>query len=565
MTEKNFYTSDPLLQKLLKRSLPEKFFEYADEKLTAFGERVAGEIDDRAVHTDREGQPQLIKYDKMGNEINEIWVNEGYRETVKETYETGIVGYVHKEIPELGHQGNYVYSYAQGYLLSQAEPGFYCPVTLTMATSYLIDHYADESLRKKYLPHVIATGDTELYEGATFLTERQGGSDVGANEVVAEAAGSDAYGEIYHITGEKYFASNTGMAGVAMVLARIPGAPEGTKGLSLFLVPWEENRLENRAKVRRLKDKLGVRAVPSAEVEFDQAKGYLVGDPKKGFKYMMEALNLSRVCNAIASLGIMRRGYVEARDYAEERRAFGGKLTDYPMVRETLTNLVSKLEVEMTATFELIERFDQVMAKGATPSEEEQAMLRLLIALLKKETAEQAIHFSHESIEMHGGNGYIEDFVTPRLLRDAQVLTVWEGTANILGLEVVRLMRKFNIHQTFVQEMNERLANLNPVAVSLKTPVEQALQKLTSMLEKLIQLDEQTQLMHPKKVAVQMTRIFEGVVALEMVEEEDPRSKAVTEAFLQQTFGEETDLSDVALQHYEAVVNHVVEEAEVVK
>lgn len=214
---------------------------------------------------------------------------------------------------------------------------------------------------------------------------------------------------------------------------------------------------------------------------------------------MMEALNLSRVCNAIASLGIMRRGYVEARDYAEDRRAFGGKLTDYPMVRETLANLASKLEVEMTAIFELIERFDQVMTKGANPSEEEQAMLRLLIALLKKESAEQAIHFSHESIEMHGGNGYIEDFVTPRLLRDAQVLTVWEGTANILGLEVVRLMRKYNIHQTFVQEMSERLANLDSAAVSLKTPVEQALQKLTSMLEKLVQLDEQTQLLHPKR------------------------------------------------------------------
>ncbi|MFB9973659.1 isovaleryl-CoA dehydrogenase [Allobacillus sp. SKP2-8] len=568
MTEKNFYTSDPLLQKLLKRSLPERFFAYADEKLTAFGERVAGAIDDRAVHTDREGQPQLVKYDKMGNEINEVWVNEGYRETVKETYETGIVGYVHKEIPELGHQGNYVYSYAQGYLLSQAEPGFYCPVTLTMATSYLIDHYADEALRKKYLPHVIATGDTELYEGATFLTERQGGSDVGANEVSAEADGSDAYGEVYRITGEKYFASNTGVAGVAMVLARIPGAPEGTKGLSLFLIPWEENRVENRAKVRRLKDKLGVRAVPSAEVEFDQAKGYLVGDPKKGFKYMMEALNLSRVCNAIASLGIMRRGYVEARDYAEDRRAFGGKLTDYPMVRETLANLASKLEVEMTAIFELIERFDQVMTKGANPSEEEQAMLRLLIALLKKESAEQAIHFSHESIEMHGGNGYIEDFVTPRLLRDAQVLTVWEGTANILGLEVVRLMRKYNIHQTFVQEMNERLANLDSAAVSLKTPVEQALQKLTSMLEKLVQLDEQTQLLHPKKVAVQMTKIFEGVVALETISSEDPRSQAVAEVFLQQTFGSDADLSDAPLRHFDAIVfekESVNKETEAVK
>ena len=559
MDEKNFYTSDPLLQKILKKYLPEKFYAYADEKLTEFGERVAGDIDRRAVHTDREGQPRLIKYDKMGNEVNEIWVNEGYRATVKETYETGIVGYIHKEIPELGQQGNYMYSYAQGYLLSQSEPGFYCPVTLTMATSYLIDHYADEPLRKKYLPHVVATGDTELYEGATFLTERQGGSDVGANEVSAEADGSDEFGKIYRLSGEKYFASNTGMAGVAMVLARMEGAPEGTKGLSLFLVPWEENRLDNRAKVRRLKDKLGVRAVPSAEVEFDQAKGYLVGDPTQGFKYMMEALNLSRVCNAVASLGIMRRGYVEARDYAFERNAFGNALSNYPMVRETLSHLAAKLEVEMTATFELVDRFDQVMTKGANPTDEERAMLRLLIAILKKETAEQAIHFSHESIEMHGGNGYIEDFVTPRLLRDAQVLTVWEGTANILGLEVVRLMKKFQIHKLFIEEMTVRLEQLGPEATSLKAPVEQALHQLVAMLKKIQGLDEQTQLLHPKKLARQMTKIFEGVVALEMVDANDPRSRAVTEVFLDQTFGSDEQLSDLPLKYFSSIVEGVAE------
>ena len=140
-----------------------------------------------------------------------------------------------KKFRNLGYKGNYVYSFAQGYLLSQAEPGFYCPVTLTQATAYLLDHYASDEVKEIFLPHVCATGDIELYEGATFLTERQGGSDVGANVVKAVADG-----ENYRIYGEKYFASNAGMCGVAMVLARIEGAAEGSRGLTLFAVPWRK-------------------------------------------------------------------------------------------------------------------------------------------------------------------------------------------------------------------------------------------------------------------------------------------------------------------------------------
>ncbi|WP_374720815.1 acyl-CoA dehydrogenase family protein, partial [Peribacillus tepidiphilus] len=294
----NFYSEDKSFQALLKELLDSDFFEYADQKLKAFGERCATVIDERARFTDREGQPKLIKYDKYGDDVSEIWVNDGYRMTVEETYNTGIVAYPHKEIPEIKRKGNYLYSYAQGYLLSQTEPGFYCPVTLSMATAYLLDQYGSEEIKARFLPHVLSTGETSLYEGATFLSERQGGSDVGANETKAIAEGDH-----YTLYGEKYFASNAGMCGVAMVLARVEGAPEGTKGLSLFAVPWrKEDGTLNGIRIRRLKDKLGVKAVPSAEVEFDGAKAYMVGDQKKGFYYMMEALNLSRVCNAVASL-----------------------------------------------------------------------------------------------------------------------------------------------------------------------------------------------------------------------------------------------------------------------
>jgi len=524
-TPLNFFEQDETLQTLLKESLPQKFYNYAYKELTKFGALVANEIDERAKHTDREGQPRLEKYDKYGDDTSHVWVNEGYKKTVEETYKTGIVGYVHKDILELGHKGNYVYSFSQGYLLSQAEPGFYCPVTLTQATAYLLDHYASSELKEKFLPNVCATGDVELFEGATFLTERQGGSDVGANVVKAVQDGGN-----YRLYGEKYFASNAGMAGVAMVLARMEGAAEGSRGLSLFAVPWKkEDGALNGIQIRRLKDKLGVRAVPSGEVEFDGALGYVVGDPAKGFYYMMEALNLSRICNAVASLGIMRRAFNEALMYAERRNAFGKRLTDFPMVQESLATMKSKLEIELATTFDLVKLFDKVTSGNAT--DKETVLNRLKIALVKKETAEQAIHFSHEAIEMHGGNGYIEDFVTPRLLRDAQVLTVWEGTANILGLELLRLANKFNAHLLFIEEMNGRL-NSVPES-SWKQRISSTVEKLSNDLTAFAKLDTDHQSIEAKGLMRTMALVYEAVVSLEWAANHGGQYEKLMEIFVE--------------------------------
>jgi acyl-CoA dehydrogenase len=542
---------DPNLLANLKKHLDEELYAYAEEKLEQFWQFCMTDVDRRAVHTDREGQPRLIKYDRFGNDISEVWVNEGYQQTAKQTYETGIVGYLHKPIPELGRKGNYIYSYAQGYILSQAEPGFYCPVTLTMATAYLLEHFADEDLKKKYLPHVISTGEVELYEGATFLTERQGGSDVGANAVRAVPCGDH-----YKLYGEKYFASNAGRCGVATVLARMDGSEPGTKGLSLFLVPWRnEDGTLNGIQIRRLKDKLGVRAVPSAEVVFEGAKAYVIGDPKKGFYYMMEALNLSRVCNAVASIGIMKRALEEAKQYAANRTAFGHTLTSYPMVRETLANLTARQEVQTSACFELISFFDRVMTAPQEATEEEKAWNRLLIALLKMRTAEEAIAFSHEAIEMHGGNGYIEDFVTPRLLRDAQVLTVWEGTANILGLEVLRLMRKYRIHETFIAKMNEAIAALSTNVQPLAEPVKIGLTELIQALKQISGQPDGVQTYHAKKIANRLCDIYLSVVALERAEENE-RNNLIARLFLQHIWDHRLlDGDMLSVRYFERIIN----------
>ncbi|MBG9454710.1 isovaleryl-CoA dehydrogenase [Lysinibacillus sphaericus] len=528
MKTTNFFTENDTLQNVLEMMLDKEFAEYATRELTDFGELCAGDIDVRAKHTDREGEPRLQRYNAYGEEVSEVWVNDGYKKTIEETYNTGIVGYVHKDIPQLGRKGNYVYSFAQGYILSHAEPGFYCPVTLTMATAYLLDHYASDEVKQRFLPHVCATGDTELYEGATFLTERQGGSDVGANVLEAKQDGKQ-----YRLYGEKYFASNAGMCGVAMVLARIEGAQAGSKGLTLFAVPWRnEDGTVNNLRIRRLKDKLGVRAVPSGEVEFDGALAYVVGDLNKGIYYMLEALNLSRICNAVASIGIMRRGYLEAKHYVTNRHAFGKPLTQYPMIQDTLGKFAAKLHVEVATVFDLIQLYDKVTSGQG--NKEDIILNRLYIAIMKKETAEQAVHYASEAIELHGGNGYIEDFVTPRLLRDAQVLTVWEGTANILALELIRLVDKFHVHEMFVRVMEERLEKL--ADNSLVEIVVGQLAKLNSTLQTFSHLDDATKTFEAKKVAEQMAHLYESVVAVEWAQRFGGKYEKLADIYLESTW-----------------------------
>ncbi|TQK73847.1 alkylation response protein AidB-like acyl-CoA dehydrogenase [Brevibacillus sp. AG162] len=452
--EQNFFKEDPNLHYLLERYLPASMHEWARQQLSWLGAQVAGPIDERAAYTDREGKPRLRKYNRLGEDISEIITNEGYKETVAEVYGAGIVSYLYQEIPELGKKAPYSYSFFMGYLVSQSEPGFYCPVTLSMSAAYLIDRYGSEEQKEQYLTGLTSRDRNHFYEGATWLTERQGGSDVGANLTVAEpVAGRPG---VYRLTGEKFFASNAG-AFVATVLARIDEEKPGTKGLGLFLVPWiKPDNERNHIQVRRLKDKLGVNAVPSAEILLNGAEGYLIGEPQNGFKYMAEALNLSRICNAIASIGIMRRAFYEAKYYAEQRRAFGKPIDQYPMVIEMLVSLLLDTEVSTGAVFDMIAVYDRLQSDSA--SKEDNALARLLIPLLKYRTGEEAVESTHTAIEIHGGNGYIEEYVTPRLLRDAQVLTVWEGTSNILALDILRVMQKENSHEVFNRLLRERIA-----------------------------------------------------------------------------------------------------------
>ena len=341
--------------------------------------------------------------------------------------------------------------FALGYLFGQAEQGFYCPACLTDGTARVIELHGSDEMKRHHLGPLTSRTFSESHLGAMYLTEKQGGSDVGANEVEAR---KDADGA-WRLYGEKWFCSNC-VADVALVLARPEGAKEGTRGLALFLVPTKlSDGTRNAFAIRRLKDKLGTRSMPTGEIEFEGAVGYAVGELDRGFKYMTEMLNLSRLYNAVASLAVMRRALREAAGWAASRSAFGRQVRDFPLIRSTLVGLAVDLEASMRLVFEAVTLLDAHDEGAATQSDV--ALLRILTPLAKLHTAKVAVNAASEALEVLAGNGYVEEYVTSRLVRDAHVLPVWEGTTNILSLDVFRSIEKDDSHKALFEDIRRRL------------------------------------------------------------------------------------------------------------
>ena len=316
-----------------------------------------------------------------------------------------------------------------GFLLSQADISLHCPVTLTGAVAYVLGYHASQDLRGKYLNEVIRM-DGHTATGGTWATEQHGGSDVGATTTTAvPQAGRFA------LHGLKWFTSNAN-SGLAIATARPQGAASGSAGLGLYLVPSRlEDGSSNRYVIRRLKDKLGTKGLPTGEVELLGAEAVEIAAPPHGFRCMMAALEYSRVHNSVGAAGVQRRALREAVQWAKSRRAFGHVLADYPMVQHELLGIRVRFEAGALLAFEAALAFDAALADTSKAT-----WLRLVTALAKYLTAEDAIRACRATLELIGGNGYTSDYPIARLYRDAQVLTVWEGPANIQALELLRLL-----------------------------------------------------------------------------------------------------------------------------
>lgn len=509
--EADWYAMDETFQAYLHRFLPKDVLDYGRSRLEWLGTYAPMVMDVRATYTDRDGQPKLNRYNRQGQEISEVSCNEGYWQTVRDVYQSGIVGLRYaKDLPV---SIPFFYQFAMGYLVAQSESGFYCPVTLTASCALVLEQFAGPGLRDQYLPRLTAMGEDiqQLLQGATWLTEITGGSDVGSTQTTARANVDGSYA----LSGEKWFASNAD-AGIAVTLAKMPDGGDGTRGLGLFLVPRElPNGQRNQIEIRRLKDKLGVRAVPSGEVLLNGAAGWLIGDADKGFRYMAEALNLSRIFTAVGTLGISRRAFLEAAIYTNRRVAFGQQIANYPMVRTSLIDLMVDLEAGWALVAQTLRHYDAVYTYEST-DKRDKILYRLLVSFAKHRCSERAVQGAKTALELHGGNGYIEDWVTPRLLRDAQVNTVWEGTANIMSLDLLRLIQKEEAHLVFAQDVTCTLDSLSePTLQPLVSQVRQELKGSLDAIAALTQEDARTQSAHAKQLLDYLVDIFEATYLLD--------------------------------------------------
>ncbi|MFW6152957.1 MAG: acyl-CoA dehydrogenase family protein [Halobacteriota archaeon] len=459
----NYWTFDRTLQREVERVYPSDALAWASDRLESFGELVGHTIADNADAIDRHG-PQLHTYDADGEIQNEVEYHPLQFENERLVYEAGIVADCFHPPPGRDDPMPFSHNLAMQYLLSYADPGFDCPVAMTVGVALVLERFGDASL-DPYLRRLTSRDYDDLIEGAMFLTEKQGGSDVGANET--KAVFDEASGH-WHLHGEKWFCSNIDAQGT-LALARMPDAPEGTAGLSMFLVP---HRLPdgslNDQRYRRLKDKLGTISVPTGEVELTGARGYLVGTEHEGFKQMAEMLNLERLSNAAASCGIMGRALLESKVHAAHRRAFGRTLDEHPLMRVDLVDLAVDHEAATTFTFEAARRFSnrETARRHGASAETDYRIMRVLIPVAKARTARMAVETASYAMEIQGGNGYVRDFVTHRLLRDAQVLPIWEGTENILSLDVLRAFEREASHIALLEWLDGTLGDIEASALS---------------------------------------------------------------------------------------------------
>ncbi len=347
--------------------------------------------------------------------------------------------------------------YALTYLFVQAEFGLCCPVSMTDSLARTLRKFGDADLVEKVLPLVTTQDFDALHQGAMFMTEQGAGSDVSATTVTAEQKGDESWA----LTGDKWFCSNPD-AGFAMVLARSEETP-GLKGVSLFLLPRSRpDGTLNQYRILRLKDKLGTRSMASGEIRLEGAFAWLVGERGQGFKQMADMINNSRLSNGVRAAGLMRRALTEALFISKNRRAFGQRLIDMPLMQRQLCKMAVWTEQARTMVFQTaqaLQAFDQDSSN--------RPLARILTPLIKFRACRDARKVTGDAMEVRGGCGYIEEWSDPRLLRDAHLGSIWEGTSNIVALDVLRAINRENALPALREHAEALLADGIPVSNEL--------------------------------------------------------------------------------------------------
>jgi len=429
---KNQYDDDRVLRSYLARVLPPDVLSDIEESLSEMGRLAGGELYELQL-ADRLNEPTLTQWDGWGNRIDKIELTPLWHRAERIAAEHGVVATAY----ELRHGSlSRVHQCALAYLFTPSTDIYSCPLAMTDGAARTLLNSGNQVLIDRAVPHLI-TRDPELFWTAgQWMTELTGGSDVGLSETVAkQEVGSNTF----RLYGRKWFTSAIASQ-MALTLARPEGNPPGGRGLALFyLETRDEHGWPRNIQINRLKDKLGTRKVPTAELTLEGTPAQLVKGSADGVRNIAPLLNITRLWNGISAVSLMRRGLALSFDYASKRVAFGAPLSEKPLHVDTLATL----QAEFEAAFHLAFYVAELTGRSETReiSDEDAFLLRVLTPIMKLTTGKQAVMVASEVLESFGGAGYVEDTGLPVLLRDSQVLPIWEGTTNVLALDTLRALQ----------------------------------------------------------------------------------------------------------------------------
>lgn len=425
----NQYDADGALRSLLARILPADVLAEVEPGLREMG-RLSAELYPAQL-ADRANEPTLTQWDAWGNRVDRIELTPLWRAAERIAAEHGVVATAY----ERAHgRFSRIHQFALAYLFTPSTDIYACPLAMTDGAARVLLDSGNQALIDRAVPHLTSRDPAAFWTSGQWMTETRGGSDVGQTETVAME--DDDGGWTLH--GRKWFTS-AATSQMALTLARPAGNPPGGRGLALFYVETrDEAGVLRGIRIDRLKDKLGTRKLPTAELTLDGTPAIPVGGLGDGVRAIAPMLNVTRTWNAVSAVALMRRGLALADDYATRRTAFGAMLAEQPLHADTLAGLRAEWMGALHLTFRVVELLGAHEA-GAL-DDAGQALLRILTPLAKLTTARQSVAVASEVVEAFGGAGYVEDTGIPAILRDAQVLSIWEGTTNVLSLDTLRAM-----------------------------------------------------------------------------------------------------------------------------
>ncbi|HEY0683175.1 MAG TPA: acyl-CoA dehydrogenase family protein [Steroidobacter sp.] len=423
----NQYGDDPFLRSYLQRRLPAEVLAEIEPSLAELGALAGGELY-RLQLEDRLNEPTLTQWDAWGNRVDRIEVSPLWRRAAEIAASQGLIA-----IPYERRHGRYsrIHQFAAVYLFHPSSDVYTCPLAMTDGAARTLSVSGNQPLIDRAVTRLTSRDPAQAWTSGQWMTESTGGSDVGAS---LTRAVRDESGQ-WRLYGKKWFTSAI-TSQMALTLARPDGNGPGGSGLAMFYVETHNaDGSLNGIRVERLKDKLGTRKVPTAELTLDGARAELVGDTRHGTRNIEPMLVVTRAWNSVTSVSFMRRALMLARSYAGQRSAFGAKLEALPLHVDTLAGLEAETRGAFLLAFELVELMGRQEAGDITDSQ--RALLRVITPIAKLLTAKQAVAVVSECIEAFGGAGYVEDTGLPVLLRDTQVLPIWEGTTNVLALDAL--------------------------------------------------------------------------------------------------------------------------------